>query len=149
MIHFWLQYREFGFKCLSWVNHPAIPAGISNSIAFFGFSLWYFSVHMTSRLHSANTLREGMNQVAFGDDPQARKRDLENRIAVTRQQIQSYMIHMCNAWGYLPIEYFHRNLFAFKESRQRVEALRRKMSNQASTLSPEVPVPGYLAAPWV
>lgn len=39
-------------------------------------------VGMTSRLHSANTLKEGMMNVGFGD-PQARKRELEAQIAVT------------------------------------------------------------------
>jgi len=35
---------------------------------------------MTSRLHSAKTLEEGMNQVGYGD-AQSRKRELEAKIA--------------------------------------------------------------------
>ena len=37
---------------------------------------------MTNRLHSANTLTEGMEGVSFGD-VKSRKRELEQRIAAT------------------------------------------------------------------
>ena len=48
-------------------------------------ALWFncyetWALRMTSRLHSAKTLEEGMNQVGFGD-VKARKRELEAKIA--------------------------------------------------------------------
>lgn len=47
----------------------------------FVVQLWVAVAFMANRLHSAKTL-EGMNQVGFGDI-QARKRELETKIAVT------------------------------------------------------------------
>ena len=48
----------------------------------FVVQLWVAVTFMANRLHSAKTLEEGMNQVGFGDI-QARKRELEAKIAAT------------------------------------------------------------------
>lgn len=43
---------------------------------------WCDIAVMTNRLHSANTLKEGMESVGYGD-AKSRKRELEQRIAAT------------------------------------------------------------------
>ena len=89
------------------------------------------SVTMASRLHSANTLEEGMTQVNKGAGAAARKRELEERVAATGLQF-----------------HFTRSLACFcfptEASRARVEALRRKMSNQALPCEPEAPPAGLM-----
>ena len=59
--------------------------GPTFSISCIPKHLWFncyepWVLRMTSRLHSAKTLEEGMNQVGYGD-VNSRKRDLEAKIA--------------------------------------------------------------------
>ena len=49
---------------------------------------------MTDRLHSSATLLEGMEGVQFGNGPTDRKRELQDKIKVTRLQ---------NQWTYMDL----------------------------------------------
>ena len=100
---------------------------------------------MTSRLHSADTLMEGMTQVGHGD-VSTRKRELENMIADSCMHYSSSgnMFVPKTIWSVV----HHLQCFCgfplAKDRRQRVEALRRRLSNVASTEHPHTEDPGTL-----
>ena len=87
------SFQIFGFVFLStalaltWLVCCAFAMYMhdSKSIRCPPKHLWFncsaFGVNMGDRLHSANTLEEGMTKVGFGD-VQTRKRELEAKILV-------------------------------------------------------------------
>lgn len=99
---------------------------------------------MIHRLHSTNTLVEGMSKVAFGDSSASRKRELEVKIAEPCLTRRFFLVGL--SMVPLPLIPF---LFAYQnqEPKARLEKLRRKGSNQAGFEKPgELPVPGFLTA---
>lgn len=88
-----------------------------------------------------------MNTIQYGDghkDAVTRKRELEEAILVPQLSIGDCFVH---ARVYLHIYiYFHPRFYIETEAkRARVEALRRKLSNQPSVVTPTPSPPGDLA----
>jgi hypothetical protein len=112
-------------------------------------TFWLKSYPVTTRLSSSSTLLAGMATVPFGNGPSSeRKRELEELIRVSGLHFQfgvvcfSMIQDLSVNLGLLYAEYIP---IPSKTKRERVEALRRKLSNQPSLTAP---LPG-VSGNWV
>ena len=92
---------------------------------------------MANRLSSTRTLVEGMAAVKFGDVNPERKSELEELIRVPQMQVRDMVSQF--TWY---IVLFDKNPLT-KVKKERVEALRRKLSNTPGLVSPSQAVPGH------
>lgn len=108
---------------------------------------------MIQRLHSTNTLVDGMSKVGFGDSSVSRKRELELKIAESCRTRMLFLAHVvCARLSIVPQSWCPLTPlpFAYQESKARLDRLRRRGSNQAGFEKPgELPVPGILTARYI